>query len=163
MQKGTEDPPSECHERWWSWYPLRRFLLWLEPNCMKWCQFRNQRRAGGSTPNGHPEMRFHSKEGGSSLTLSVWQSYHCVEVWTPSPRLDERTLSFILLTSSGTHVLCTHTGLNLYMIKPFRGLGEVKKWWGCSAFRYLNAYIQIPFKSFERKLGEDGSLNWEFS
>lgn len=119
------------------------------PNRIKWYQFRNQKKGRWVYPNGYAEMRFLSREGGFSLTLSGGQSYHHVGVWNPSPRLEGRTLPLVFLTSSGTQLLSTHTGLNPYMMKPFRGLGEVRKWWRLGQRSVLHSdVLMLIYKSF---------------
>lgn len=92
-------------------------------------------------PNGDTEMRFPSREGGFSLTLVCLAGLSLYGVWNPSPSLDGRTLSLVSLTSSGTQLLCTHIGLNPCMIKPFRGLGEVRKWWGLGQRSVLHSDV----------------------
>lgn len=85
--------------------------------CINWYQFRSQRRACASIPDGHPEMWFPSKRRlvfTDSVCLA--ELALCVErpVY-PSPHLTRNSL------------LCTDTGPSPYTIKPFRGLGEVRK------------------------------------
>lgn len=106
-----------------------------------------KRRAGGSTLMGTQRWGFPA--GKVDFHWLCLAELSLCGVWNPSPRLDGRTLSLIFLTSSGTQLLSTHTGLNPYMIKLFRGLGEVRKWWGLVQWSVLHSdVLMLIYKSF---------------